>query len=307
MFWFQRVCQLGHRHYLMPLVLVLDIAGIVQGFQHDCSSGTFNFMPRLVGTSTSVRQTPQRLDSGETFTETTTTTTRKSFLSTTVCLLSSFEIVLGIPPTKGQQESASAVAASNTDTDAPSSETPMQMFQLPSGIKYLDFEPGSGPTPEYGQLCSISYKGYIKLPANKNDANPKPQQFDQSSAYLIKHGNGRIIPGLDEGIHTLRVGGTRRIIIPPKLGYVTSGLGPIPEYPWDRSKLNNLLDQMVALRGGTVVFEVTLLSAIDDEADQGYYKDGSLTPDQFEQLRNTIQQRAMQASQQAAETQQAGN
>lgn len=170
------------------------------------------------------------------------------------------------------------------------------MFQLPSGIKYLDLELGSGPTPEYGQLCSIAYRGYIKLPANKNDSDPQPQQFDQSDRYLIKHGNGRTIPGLDEGLHTLKVGGTRRIIIPPKLGYIRSGLGPLPEYPWDRFRLNYLLDQMVALRGGTVVFEVTLLSAMDDEADQGYYQDGSLTPEQMEQLRNNLIQRGASES-----------
>ena len=166
------------------------------------------------------------------------------------------------------------------------------VFQLPSGVKYLDLQPGTGPTPEYGQLVTIAYKGFIKLPPNKDDPNPKPQQFDSASSYLHKHGSGRLIAGLDEGLHTLKEGGTRRIIIPPKLGYVTSGIGPIPEYPWDRSKLNNLLDKMIALRGGTVVFEVTLMQVRDDEADQGYYKDESLSPQEFEILRNNIQQRA---------------
>ena len=219
-----------------------------------------------------------------------TRTTRTSFLST---LAGIGTFLLG----SWRPDHALAAADSSTET----SSEGLTVFQLPSGIKYLELQEGSGPTPEYGQLCSIAYKGYIKLPANKKDANPKPQQFDQSSAYLIKHGNGRTIAGLDEGLHTIKVGGTRRIIIPPKLGYVTSGIGPIPEYPWDRAKLNSLLDQMVALRGGTVVFEVTLLSAMDDEADQGYYQDGSLSPEQFDKLRESIQQRAAQAAQAAAE------
>uniref|UniRef100_A0A7S2VB87 peptidylprolyl isomerase n=1 Tax=Entomoneis paludosa TaxID=265537 RepID=A0A7S2VB87_9STRA len=201
---------------------------------------------------------------------------------------------------------AATTAALTTSTPFPAcaaTEEEATMFQLPSGIKYLELKPGTGPTPEYGQLVSIAYKGYIKLPANKNNDNPSPTQFDASAGYLMKHGNGRTIVGLDEGLHTLRVGGTRRIVIPPKLGYVTSGLGPIPEYPWDRATLNRLLDDMVRLRGGTVVFEVTLLGVRNDEADQGYYQDGSLTPDEFNTLRNNIQQRAAEAAEQAAQKQ----
>jgi hypothetical protein len=183
-------------------------------------------------------------------------------------------------------------AGDNNVVGGGQSNTAAQVFQLPSGLKYIDLVPGTGPTPMYGQLCSIAYKGYIKLPASKEDPDPKPQLFGQSKAYLMKHGNARTIPGLDQGLHTMKVGGTRRLIIPAKLGYVTSGLGPLPPSPWDRYRLNSLLDDMVRLQGGNLVFEVTLLSAIDDEADQGYYNDGSLTPEEFETLRTNIQQKA---------------
>ena len=177
-----------------------------------------------------------------------------------------------------------------------------QLFQLPSGLKYIDLKEGTGPTPLYGQLCSISYKGYVKLPASKENANPQPQLFGQSSGYLIKHGNGRMIPGLDQGLHTMRPGGTRRLIIPAKLGYVTTGLGPLPPSPWNRYRLNSLLDDMVRLQGGNLVFEVTLLSVIDDEADQGYYNDASLSPEDFEALRINIQRKAKAAREAANES-----
>ena len=106
--------------------------------------------------------------------------------------------------------------------------------------------------------------------------------------YLLKHGNGRTLAGLDEGLHTMKVGGKRRILIPPKLGFVDTGLGPLPEMPWNRYKLNQLLDQMVEVQGGTVIYEVTLLGVIPDEADQGYYSDASLTPEDFATLRENL-------------------
>ena len=181
--------------------------------------------------------------------------------------------------------------SSSSAANAAAEDGEQEVFKLPSGLKYIELKEGTGPTPMYGQLVSISYKGYIKLPASKEDANPKPQLFGQSPAYLLKHGNARTIGGLDQGLHTMRVGGSRRLIIPAKLGYVQSGLGPLPPSPWDRFRLNNLLDDMVRLQGGNLVFEVTLLSAIDDEADQGYYNDASLTPEEFETLRANLQRK----------------
>ena len=88
-------------------------------------------------------------------------------------------------------------------------------------------------------------------------------EFDSDKGFLVKHGNGRNVPGLDEGLHTMKVGGKRRIIVPPKLGYVSSGLGPIPVGPYGRWKLNRLLDRMVEAKGGNVVFDVEMKSILD--------------------------------------------
>jgi FKBP-type peptidyl-prolyl cis-trans isomerase len=158
------------------------------------------------------------------------------------------------------------------------------VIKTTSGLKYIDLITGTGPSPEYGQLVSVSYTAYIKLPSNNRGYNTDPQQFDREDTYLFKHGNGRTIAGLDEGMHTMKVGGRRRILIPPKLGYVDVGLGPIPSLPWNRWTLDRLLDQMVELSSGTIIYEVTLLSVIADELDQGYYQDSSLSPEEFNAL-----------------------
>lgn len=181
-----------------------------------------------------------------------------------------------------------------------------------SGLKYMDLVRGTGASPDYGNLVSISYTAYIQLPASSKSKNKntqystEPQQFDRVDRYLLKHGNGRTIAGLDEGLHTMQVGGQRRLYIPPKLGFVDVGLGPLPIGPWNRYRLNEMLDQMVELSGGTVIYDVSLMAVIPDEADQGYYSDGSLTPEDFDTLREnlrvkgnqgrSIQQRAEEAA-----------
>lgn len=184
----------------------------------------------------------------------------------------------------------------NKDSSDNGAEEGIKLFTTKSGLKYIELKEGTGPSPKYGNFVSISYKAYVKLPEGKV-SNSKLQEFDSDSSYLVKHGNGRMIPGLDEGLHTMKVGGKRRIIIPPKLGYVGPGvLGPIPDSPIGRYKLNKLLDEMVEVKGGNVVFDVELRSVVEDEADQGYYGDGSLTPEQFNTLRINLQQKAKSAN-----------
>lgn len=191
-------------------------------------------------------------------------------------------------------------AAAAVDDVAGSGGVPV--VQTPSGLKYIDIVSGTGPSPAYGNLVSIAYTGYVKLPPNSRNYPTQPQKFDQVDAYLLKHGNGRTIAGLDEGLHSMKVGGKRRIIIPPKLGFVDVGLGPMPELPWNRWKLDKLLDQTIELVGGTVIYEVTLLAVVADEADQGYYQDSSLSPEDFATLRENLrlQGNAERVRQQAA-------
>lgn len=193
---------------------------------------------------------------------------------------SALNIILGCGFARSMISSAPAFAVTEEDT--------LPVLKTSSGLKYIDLVPGTGISPSYGNLVSIAYTAYVKLPTNDRQYSTQPQRFDHSDAYLIKHGNGRMIAGLDEGIHTMKVGGTRRILIPPKLGFVDIGLGPLPDLPWNRYALNQLLDQMVELSGGTVIYEVTLRSVIPDEADLGYYSDASLSPEDFATLRENL-------------------
>mmetsp|Transcript_31054 Transcript_31054/g.53975 ORF Transcript_31054/g.53975 Transcript_31054/m.53975 type:complete len:319 (-) Transcript_31054:144-1100(-) len=182
------------------------------------------------------------------------------------------------------------IPQSTTPTESSSKVdgTSVTVFKTKSGLQYIDLVEGTGSSPNYGNLVGISYKAYIKLP----DIKGKPMKldlYDSERGYLVKHGNGRTVPGLDEGLHTMKIGGKRRIIVPPKLGYTSSGLGPIPVGPVGRWKLNHLLDSMMEVKGGNFIFDVEMKSILVDEADQGYYDDESLSPEDFNTLRQNVE------------------
>ena len=191
-------------------------------------------------------------------------------------------------------EGVATVPFTTAAPEATSNTGGVTVYKTKSGLQFIDLVEGTGSTPRYGNFVTIAYKAYIKLPDIKG-ATSKLDEFDSDAAYLVKHGNGRNVPGLDEGLHTMKVGGKRRIIIPPKLGYVTSGIGPIPVGPVGRWKLNHLLDKMVEVKGGNLIFDVEMRNIMEDEADQGYYDDDSLSPEDFDRLRENIQG-AQQAS-----------
>lgn len=94
--------------------------------------------------------------------------------------------------------------------------------KTPAGLYYRDLTVGTGPTIAAGQRVSVRYTGWLT----------NGQQFDSnvSSSELLEFqlGAGRLIPGFEQGVQGMRVGGRRQIIVPPSLGYGPGGAGPIP-------------------------------------------------------------------------------
>lgn len=92
----------------------------------------------------------------------------------------------------------------------------------PSGLKYTDTVVGTGATPQRGQTVTVHYTGALengkKFDSSYDHPGAKPAEF------LI--GVGRVIPGWDEGLLTMKVGGKRHFVIPSKLGYGPQGRPP---------------------------------------------------------------------------------
>ena len=89
---------------------------------------------------------------------------------------------------------------------------------------HTDLRAGSGADAATGKRLSVNYTGWL-YDATKPDH--KGLQFD-SGAYAFTLGAGQVIKGWDQGFAGMKVGGQRRLVIPPSLAYGASGNGPIP-------------------------------------------------------------------------------
>lgn len=104
-----------------------------------------------------------------------------------------------------------------------------------SGLKYYDLEVGTGETPQNGQTVVVHYSGWL------TDGIQFDSSYNRGEPFSFLLGAGNVIPGWEEGVSTMKVGGKRQLLIPPDLAYGDQGAGGlIPP-------------------GATLIFEVELL------------------------------------------------
>lgn len=101
------------------------------------------------------------------------------------------------------------------------------MAVTPSGLQFLDLVAGHGPQPTKGRTCEVHYTGWIWERGRKGLVFDTTQGGDPLA---FKLGKGQVIPGWEEGIASMKVGGKRRLLVPPGLGYGDRGTpdGTIP-------------------------------------------------------------------------------
>jgi FKBP-type peptidyl-prolyl cis-trans isomerase FkpA len=88
--------------------------------------------------------------------------------------------------------------------------------------------PGTGAAVAAGQTAVVQYTGWLYEAAAKDN---KGKQFDSSRSggqpFRFPVGRGQVIKGWDQGVLGMKVGGSRRLIIPPDLAYGDSGAGGV--------------------------------------------------------------------------------
>ena len=114
---------------------------------------------------------------------------------------------------------AAAAAACGDSPTSPSATPPFSQS---------DLRVGTGDEAASGRVLTVNYTGWLYDPSRTDD---KGAQFDTSTGrepFSFTLGIGQVISGWDRGLPGMKVGGLRRLVIPPSLGYGSFRNGPIP-------------------------------------------------------------------------------
>lgn len=144
---------------------------------------------------------------------------------------------------KGNNDNSMSLYDSSPSPTASASATPAsapanQVVKLADGLQYQDEVVGTGTAVKSGDTVSVLYTGTLT----------SGKVFDSTDAhggqpFSFHLGLGEVIKGWDEGVAGMKVGGTRKLVIPPGLGYGSQDVG------------NGLIPP-----NSTLIFEVKLVS-----------------------------------------------
>jgi FKBP-type peptidyl-prolyl cis-trans isomerase FkpA len=95
-----------------------------------------------------------------------------------------------------------------------------KMTKTPSGLQYQDVKVGTGAEAAAGHEATVHYTGWLTS-GKKFDSSR-----DHGSPFAFRLGRRQVIAGWDEGVAGMKVGGTRRLVLTPALGYGARGAPP---------------------------------------------------------------------------------
>lgn len=117
----------------------------------------------------------------------------------------------------------------------------LQAVTYPDGLKVIDLTVGTGDTAKKGENATVQYTGWL--------TNCTP--FDSSrqagrTPFEFQIGQGQVIPGWDEGLVGMKIGGKRKLTIPPELAYGAQG------------QTNQTTGATIIPPNATLIFEIEL-------------------------------------------------
>jgi peptidylprolyl isomerase len=91
----------------------------------------------------------------------------------------------------------------------------------PSGLRYVDLRVGSGDEAQAGKIVDVQYVGWL------GDGTRFDSSRGRDRPFTFRLGAGDALKGWDEGLVGMKVGGRRKLIIPPGLGFGKQGIGSV--------------------------------------------------------------------------------
>ncbi len=88
-------------------------------------------------------------------------------------------------------------------------------------LKVEDITVGTGAEAKAGQTVSVHYTGRL------TDGSKFDSSLDRGQPFTFALGRGQVIKGWDQGVAGMKIGGKRKLTIPPELGYGAGGFPPV--------------------------------------------------------------------------------
>ena len=141
----------------------------------------------------------------------------KVLIGALVLLVAVVAVVLIV---RGGGDDDSSSGSISTDTSKKPA-IPVPSGAPPTGLESRDIVEGDGPTAETGDQVEVQYVGVDYSTGEQFDAS-----WDSGQPFEFQIGAGQVIPGWDQGVTGMKVGGRRELIIPPDLAYGAQGSPP---------------------------------------------------------------------------------
>ena len=136
--------------------------------------------------------------------------------------------VVGCSSRDKPAETAPAAAPAATEATAAPADAPAPTGTDTMALQKTDLAPGNGPEIKSGQTALVHYTGWLYDPAAPENKGKKfDSSVDRNEPFEFPVGAGMVIKGWDEGVVGMKVGGKRRLVIPPEMGYGSRGAGGV--------------------------------------------------------------------------------
>ncbi|XP_058078189.1 peptidyl-prolyl cis-trans isomerase FKBP17-1, chloroplastic-like, partial [Magnolia sinica] len=135
-------------------------------------------------------------------------------------------------------------------------------------VKALDLRKGEGEVPVIGDQVAIHYYGRLaaKQGWRFDSTYDHKDEMGDTVPFIFVVGSGKVISGIEAAVKSMKVGGIRRVIIPPSQGYQNTSQEPIPPNFFDRQRLFTTIFNPTRLTNGegstlgTLIFDIELVS-----------------------------------------------
>jgi peptidylprolyl isomerase len=127
----------------------------------------------------------------------------------------------GDDSTTGSTEAATTAAESPSSAEKTKPTVAVPKGAPPKKLKIEDLEEGTGAEAKAGDEVTVQYVGVNYKNGKEFDAS-----WDRGEPFTFQLGAGMVIPGWDQGVEGMKVGGRRELIIPPELAYGPEGSPP---------------------------------------------------------------------------------